>query len=183
MSPVFNRRHLACLAVLSPLLLASTARADKAPPSVAASPHAQQTLLHVPCDDTLIENPFSAWGDNAEYFLNREGDSATAPMVCVGVDTPTMRFFVKNTGAETGTLKVEVTYDDDNWDLQTVTLATLTSADAGDAWTASPVVELSAPLVELLGAGETPVNFKFTAEGADTAWLVDDVYVDPYGKG
>jgi hypothetical protein len=223
MSSVFkrSRRQLACLAALPPLLLASTARADDTPPPSLAA-FAQSAAMHVPCDDTTIENPFTAWDDGADYFLNRQGDladgatewtldgatiatednaytthvgdvaaslsltegeSATAPTACVSIDDPTMRFFVKNTGAETGTLKVEVTYNDENWDEHTTTLATLTSEDAGDAWTPSPVIDLAAPLVELLDAGQTPVNFKFTAEGEDSAWLVDDVYVDPYGKG
>jgi hypothetical protein len=31
--------------------------------------------------------------------------------------------------------------------------------------------------------GLTEVNFRFRAEGAGSTWLVDDAYVDPYGKG
>jgi hypothetical protein len=129
------------------------------------------------------DNPYTLHADVPASLSLGEGDTATAPMVCVGVDTPTMRFFVKNTGAETGTLKVSMTYEDGSYDTHTVELATLTSADAGAEWTPSPVVDLTAPLVALLDDDEAPVWFSFSAEGEGSAWLLDDVYVDPYGKG
>ena len=219
-----SRRYVACLALLLPLVAASAARAeDKGPPGGEAMV-AQSAMIpqyHNPCEDRDIEHPFSAWDDNADYFLIRggdvsnlapdwtfagggvveenneyslhndepasaglgEGDSVTAPSVCVGLDDPTMRFFVRNKGEETGTLKVEAIYTDENFEEHAVDLGTLTSADAGDAWTPSPVLELAAPLDALLQDGVTPVRFRFTSEGAGSAWLVDDVYVDPYGKG
>jgi hypothetical protein len=177
---------------------------------------------HVPCSERYIEHPFTAWDDNADYFLIKEGDlggdavydwnfnggelvaennpnslhgsetsalalgegdSAESPTFCVTVDDPTARFFVKNTGAETGTLSINAVYLDENYEEHTYHLGTLTSADAGNEWTPSPVLELAAPLVELLDEGLTPVTFRFTAEGEGSSWLVDDVYVDPYGKG
>jgi hypothetical protein len=134
--------------------------------------------------ELVAENdPYTLHPDENASISLTEGDSASAPMVCVGVDTPTMRFFVKNTGAEAGTLKVAVTYEDDTYAMHSLDLATLTSADAGAEWTPSPVVDLTAPLVELLDDHQTPVWFTFTAEGEGSAWLIDDIYVDPYGKG
>jgi hypothetical protein len=222
-----SRRALACLAVLTPLVAASAAQADRggvpnngnggAPMMMQAS-----ATAHIPCTERYIEHPFAAWDDNADYFLIKEGnlgsdavydwsfsgseltaqnnpfslhpeeesslalsegDSARSPTTCVTVNDPTMRFFVRNTGAETGTLSVDAVYLDANYEEQTYHLGTLTSADAGDAWGPTPVLELAAPLVELLDDSETPVTFRFTAEGAGSGWLVDDVYVDPYGKG
>jgi hypothetical protein len=128
-------------------------------------------------------NPFSLHTDETASLALTAGETVTAPLVCVGTDTPTMRFFAKNTGAETGTLRVSVTYEDSDYDTHTVDLATLTSADAGAEWTPSPVVDLTAPLVALLEDDETPVWFSFSAEGEGSSWQVDDVYVDPYGKG
>jgi hypothetical protein len=223
-----SRRVIACLAVLTPLVAASAAQADRG-----GVPHggdgdapmmmqAAMITPHVPCNDRTIEHPFTAWDDNADYFLIKqgnlagdaiydwnfgggelvaennpdslhpeeasslslgEGDSAQSPTTCVTVNDPTMRFFVRNTGAETGTLNVEAVYLDENYEEHTYSLGTLTSEDAGDEWTPSPVLELAAPLVELLDDNETPVTFRFTAAGEGSSWLVDDVYVDPYGKG
>ncbi len=221
-----SRLFIACLAVLTPLVAASAARADRGGVGPDATATMQTAAIasaaHVPCSERYIEHPFTAWDDNADYFLVREGnlgsdavydwdlgtgeltaennpyslqayessslalgagDSATSPMVCVSVTDPTMRFFVRNTGAETGTLSVEAIYEDENFEQHSIELGTLTSQDAGDAWGPSPTLELAAPLVQLLDDGETPVWFRFTAEGDDSSWLVDDVYVDPYGKG
>ena len=128
-------------------------------------------------------NPNSLHGEEESSLALSEGDSAESPTFCVTVDDPTMRFFVRNTGAETGTLNVDAVYLDQNFEEHTYHLGTLTSQDAGDEWAPSPVLELSAPLVGLLDDGETPVSLRFTAEGEGSGWLVDDVYVDPYGKG
>jgi hypothetical protein len=229
MSPLLHRsrRALACLAVLTPLVAASAARADRAgvPAGGDDAPMMMQAAYstpHVPCTERYIEHPFAAWDDNADYFLVKEGslgsnavydwnlgsselaaennpfslypeeesslalsegDSADSPTFCVTVDDPTMRFFARNTGAETGTLRVDAVYLDENFEEHTYHLGTLTSEDVGAEWAPSPVLELSAPLVELLDGGETPVSLRFTAEGEGSGWLVDDVYVDPYGKG
>jgi len=229
MSSLLHRSRLAiaCLAALTPLVAASAARADRggAAHSGGDEPMMMQAAMyvpHVPCSERYIENPFTAWDDNADYFLIKEGnlgsdstydwnfgggeltaennpnslhgeetsslslsegDSATSPTICVTVDDPTMRFFVKNTGAETGTLSVDAVYLDANFEEQTFHLGTLTSAEASSEWGPSPVLELAAPLVEILADGETPVTFRFTAAGEGSGWLVDDVYVDPYGKG
>jgi hypothetical protein len=228
MSSLLHRSRLAiaCLAVLTPLVATSAARADRG--GVAHNgdePMLMQAAYvapHVPCSERYIEHPFTAWDDNFDYFLIKEGDlsgdaaydwsfdggelvaennpnslhgaetsalalgegdSAESPTFCVTVDDPTARFFVKNTGAETGTLSLDAVYLDENYDEHTYHLGTLTSADAGNEWTPSPVLELAAPLVDVLGDGETPVTFRFTAEGEGSGWLIDDVYVDPYGKG
>ena len=128
-------------------------------------------------------NPDSLHAEEASSLSLSEGASAESPTTCVTVDDPTMRFYVRNTGAETGTLSVDAVYLDSNYDEHTYHLGTLTSADAGSEWGPSPVLELAAPLVDVLGDGETPVTFRFTAEGEGSGWLIDDVYVDPYGKG
>jgi hypothetical protein len=220
-----SRLAVACLAALTPLATASVARADRGGVSHNDTMTMQATAMyapHVPCTERFIEHPFTAWDDNADYFLIKEGnlgsdstydwsfgggglvaenspdslhpeeasslslsegDSAESPSVCVTVDDPTMRFFVKNTGGAAGTLRVDAVYLDSNYDEHTFHLGTLTSENTSSEWAPSPVLDLSAPLVDLLGDGETPVTFRFTAEGADSAWLIDDVYVDPYGKG
>jgi hypothetical protein len=223
-----SRRILACLAILTPLVAASAARADRGGVPHNGDGDAPMMLMqqaaytpHTPCGQRVIEHPFAQWDDNADYFLVKQGDlsqgatewdlgtgeivadnntyslytdeaaslslgegeSATGPMVCVDPDLPTMRFFVRNGGAETGTLKVEAMYEDENFELQSIQLGQLTSADAGAEWTPSPTLELAAPLVALLEDGQAPVWFRFTAEGEGSSWQVDDVYVDPYGKG
>jgi hypothetical protein len=110
------------------------------------------------------------------------GQSATSPSVCVTIDRPTVRFFVKNTGAATGVLHVDVLYQDDYGTLQTTEIG-LVSGSTPDVWGPSPIIPLTAPLADGLGDGSTPVQFRFRADSDGSSWLIDDVYVDPYGKG
>src|SRR5262245_8163746 len=48
-------------------------------------------------------NPNSLHGNETSALSLGDGDSAESPTFCVSVTDPTARFFVKNTGAETGT--------------------------------------------------------------------------------
>jgi hypothetical protein len=202
-------RFLGCLALLAPLLVAPRAHAGELMMSAAAYHTAcQQRVIENPFtqwDDTadyflapggdvsdwdlqgaevVAENsPFSVHGEVAAAAELSDGASAITPMVCVTPDDPTMRFFIRNTGGELGSLHVDVLYQDVEGQDQSLEIGALTAADAGDEWVPSPSLELAAPLVAEFANGLTQVNFRFRAEGTDSAWLVDDVYVDPYGKG
>jgi hypothetical protein len=164
------------------------------------------------CDDQLLEQPFMPWSDLAYYTLVGDGDltgggagwalhgaelvddnepwyvhggstpaalrldsgdSATTPPICVTPEHPTMRFFARNAGGANGSLLVEVVVDRE----QMVTIGVLPGASQGDEWAPSPPL----PIVANHYAGE--VAFRFTATGSDSAWVIDDVYVDPYKKG
>jgi hypothetical protein len=126
-------------------------------------------------------NPYSAHPTPAASILVGAGQSATTANVCVGIDDPTMRFFARDVGAGTGVLHVDAVFQDDVGNDHAIELGLL-DASAGGDWAPSPVMDLS-PLVDLLGDGYTPVQFRFRADGDGSSWLVDDVYVDPYGKG
>jgi hypothetical protein len=93
------------------------------------------------------------------------GDRATTPPICVTPDHPTMRFFARGTGA----LLVEVVLDD----RRAFAIGAVTAVDA--EWAPSPVIPIVA------NRFDDEVAFRFTAIGG--AWVVDDVYVDPYKKG
>jgi hypothetical protein len=167
------------------------------------------------CEGRVIEQPFTAWEDSADYFLAPDGDfsagaagwdlagaevvadnepwyvrggdapaavrmesgaSATSPTICVGQDDPTMRFFARSAGDAAGTLTVEVLYSDGEGIPQALTIGTI-SADTAAEWT--PV----APLPITANDYEMSVAFRFTAQGTDSTWVIDDVYIDPYRKG
>jgi hypothetical protein len=195
---VLFRRSL-LLAALGVMLLAPAARADSVLDGVTSSDCYQD-----------VSRPFAPWGDSALYFLApdgdfsagtgewhggavvpdssplsgggalalTDGDRATSPGVCVGLDTPTVRFLARNVGDPSGVLHVDV-------QLETLLGLTLTlpigDVRGNDAWAPSPTLPIVANLVGVLGGSQTPVAFRFTADGGD--WRIDDVYVDPYGKG
>jgi hypothetical protein len=192
------RRSLLLAAVAS-ALLAPAARADSILDGVTSSDCYQD-----------VSRPFAPWGDSASYFLApngdfsaaaagwqggelvsdssplsgggalhlSDGDRATSPGVCVGLDTPTVRFLARNAGDPGGALHVDVRFE-------TLLGLTLTlpigNVRSNGAWAPSPALPIVANLLGLLGGSHTPVAFRFTAQGGD--WLIDDVYVDPYGKG
>ena len=51
---------------------------------------------------------------------------------------------------------------------------------SGDDWSPTLPMPILANLLALPPGGQTPVAFRFTAQGGD--WRIDDVYVDPYCK-
>jgi hypothetical protein len=178
----------------------------------APAAHAEEEEAGGGCPGDVLERPFTSWNDNADYTLAPDGDftgggagwaldgaeivddnepwyvhggdtpaalslergdSATTPAICVTLLHPTMRFFARSAGGVLGTLKVEVLFGGGG-SLPVGVLAGLTQ---GDEWAPSPVLPI---VVNLLG---DEVRFRFTAIGIDSAWVIDDVYVDPYGKG
>jgi len=196
---LFRRLFIGAAVLLAPLAAAATAQAG----DVAR------------CEGRVIEQPFTAWEDPADYFLAPDGDfsgggagwdlagatlvednepwnvhgsesaaavriesgaSATSPLICVGLDDPTMRFFARSTGDTPGTLDVEVLYTDGDGVEQALTIGTI-AGDGTLEWT--PVT----PLAIVANTYEMTVAFRFTAYGEGSSWLIDDVYVDPYRKG
>ena len=201
-APLHRSLLLAFLGVMVAVLaVAPAARADSLLDGVTGSD----------CDRT-VSQPFLPWGDSAQYFLApngdfadgadgwlvsggdvvgessplggggalhlASGDSATSPGVCVGLDTPTMRFFARNAGDPDGDLRVDVRFES----LLGLTLTLpIGTVNAGSEWAPSPTLPIVANLLGILGGSHAPVAFRFRAQGGD--WVIDDLYVDPYGKG
>lgn len=107
------------------------------------------------------------------------GSSATSGSMCVGLEHPTVRFFVKrNGGTPLSTLAVEALVEGTSGDVYSVPVG---SVGAGSSWTPTAPMVLSASLLPLLPGDHTPVSFRLTPQGS-AGWSVDDVYVDPYGS-
>ena len=122
--------------------------------------------------------PWNVHGSDrrAALRLSRSG-SATTPVMCVGIEHPTLRFFVRNRDSLLGTLSVEVLFEDALGTVRSLPIGTLLGAD----WAPTLPMPVLANLLPLLPGQRTPVAFRFTAHEGD--WLIDDVYVDPWGKG
>jgi hypothetical protein len=121
--------------------------------------------------------PFQVAGPGSRSLELASGASATSPVVCVGVDRPTVRFFAKRTsGSLLSTLRVDVNFVGPLGLPVTLPVGTTGSG----TWQPSPTMVVAASLLPLLPGERTPVSFTFTPQGG--SWLVDDVHVDPYGK-
>jgi hypothetical protein len=105
-----------------------------------------------------------------------EGAAATSAPVCIGLGHPTLRFFMRSSGASMRTLDVFVEFTDVAGAARSGRIATLSSSSS---WTPSPPIAIVANLLTpLIGQ-----NVRFRVEATDGDWRIDDVYVDPYGKG
>ena len=96
--------------------------------------------------------------------------------MCMTVVHPTLRFLARNADA-TGVLAVEVIFEDLSGQVRSLQIGAVL---AGGGWSPTVPMPIVANLLALLPDGQTPVAFRFTAQGGD--WRIDDVYVDPYCK-
>jgi len=124
---------------------------------------------------------------NEKYYVNAATDShslslpkgaaATSPSVCVTLDTPALRLFVKNTSASaSATLQINMTYTNNQGKASTATVAKIAVGKGADWAPIAPVLFLSKITSILSNNGQTWVTFQLTSNGS---LLVDDFYVDP----
>ena len=128
--------------------------------------------------DLVDLNNFFHVGDRSDRssLLLRAGTSALSAPVCIDSTYSSFRFFARALSARAD-LKVEVLW----WESGATHAATLRL----DRWTDllwSPVAPIALPSDHLTGDGLEPVQFRFTVTGRG-AWLLDDLYVDPFSRG
>jgi hypothetical protein len=103
--------------------------------------------------------------------------SATSPAVCVGLEHPTLRYFVRSTGL-LPLMEVEVLAETS---LGLVVPVPIGVGLLGSSWRPSAKHLVVANLLPLLPDNYTPVAFRFRA--ITGTWYIDDVYVDPMRRG
>jgi hypothetical protein len=107
------------------------------------------------------------------------GGTATSPVTCLALDSPTLRFMVRSTGSPLGVLVVSAVLRDGSGLLRRIPVGVVTGL--GRTWRPSLPMLLAVP--ELTGLTEAvDVQWRFTVTGLGGAFQVDDVYVDPYRK-
>jgi hypothetical protein len=123
-------------------------------------------------------DPFSGAAQSLQLV---KGAEAATPAMCVNLDNPTIRFFVRDAGGnEKSRLKVDVLYEDFGGHVKHLTIAKLR---AGNEWQPSLIVPIYMNTLALAApAGLTAVAFRFKAEGLqkDETLSISSVYVDPF---
>jgi hypothetical protein len=120
--------------------------------------------------------PWKVAGANDSRSLRLPpGATATSPVMCVGLEHPTLRLFAKNNRELLSTMTVEVIFE--------TSLGLKAAAPVGvllpsGQWKPSPRFLVVANLLPLLPGEHTPVQFRVRSVGLGT-WSVDDFYVDP----
>jgi hypothetical protein len=106
------------------------------------------------------------------------GATGTSPYQCIAADHPTLRLIVRNGGSAAAQLTVSAVVRDASGRSATLPIATIATL-ATDTWGPSAPIPVALNVLGLVAPQS--VAFRFDAVGAE--WSIDDVYVDPYGKG
>jgi hypothetical protein len=125
-------------------------------------------------------DPFSGAGQSLQFA---KGAEAATPAMCVNLDHPTIRFFVRDFGGNGKShLKVDVLYEDFGGHVKHLTIAKLR---AGSEWEPSVILPMYMNMLALASpTGLTAVAFRFKADGLqkDETLSISSIYVDPFGS-
>jgi hypothetical protein len=114
--------------------------------------------------------PYAATGTLGSSSLSLpRGSSARSPRTCVGATYPSIRFFIAGKGSVAVNLK----------DGSSVIPAGV--AVAGGKWAPTPVMVTLSPVLAVLSGGTARVSVSFT--GLSGHPRIDDVFIDPWGRG
>jgi hypothetical protein len=105
------------------------------------------------------------------------GASASSAPACIGPGHPTLRFFARSEEATGTALVVTAEFVDPMGVQRSVPVGVV---PATTAWQPTPILPIVINALAL--AGPSAVTFRLTRSGGGD-WFVDDLYVDPYGKG
>jgi hypothetical protein len=201
---VYRRTAFFGLAVLAALVAAGSALA-KAPPGDCGWDAGSQPFTswgdsgsYFLVPGGSFENDTSGWSfsgatvvpGNELFYVNSPSDSqslsipngrsATTPSVCVTVQSPSLRFFVLNTGAKDSKLEVDLNYIDDKGNARTQKLKDIGTDKTLGSWTLTDPIKFLGPINSILDHdGKTNVSFTFAPKDIKGIWRIDDEYVDP----
>jgi hypothetical protein len=125
-------------------------------------------------------DPWKVSGPGSHALHLPSGSSAVSAPTCVSLLHPTLRFFARGLSTSTtDVLSVDILYRDASGRIQSLSIGFV--APTGK-WAPTAPKALLTNVLSTLSGKHTYVAFRFTPIGA-TTWYVDDVYVDPWGKG
>jgi hypothetical protein len=120
-------------------------------------------------------------GNESEYLNGPEdktslslpsGSSVTSPRVCVDENTPGFRLMTANGGAWSSKLRVTVSYE-----LPGENRSRDTELHADDEWSPTQVLKL-----EYESGKERVARITLAPRDEKGAWLIDDLYIDPWAR-
>ena len=120
---------------------------------------------------------YNASGPGSQSLSLPAGSSATSPAACTGLDHPSARLFVRNTGSSSSRLNVYATYRILLGLPITVSLGQL-SGSAGWEPSSSLNMGLLDNLAGELTLSESTISFTFVPADSTGKWQIDDVYLD-----
>jgi hypothetical protein len=124
----------------------------------------------VPGNDTYSQGSYS--------LSLPAGSSATSPAACTGLDHPSARLFVRNTGSSSSRLNVYATYKLLLGLPYTISLGPLSGSAS---WQPSSLLQMGLlnNVVGSLTLSDSTISFTFVPADNTGNWSIDDVYLDP----
>lgn len=120
---------------------------------------------------------FGVTGSVGSYSLGLPaGSSAVSPQICVDPQTPLFRFFDMST-TPGSSVAVKVDYQAP-WGTVSIPVGQISP---GSSWAPSQRMFTGSMLAALLNGGTANMAIEFDASGGTAQ--IDDVFVDPWGKG
>jgi hypothetical protein len=107
------------------------------------------------------------------------GSSATSPPICMSIDTPLIRFMVRNTGDPSSQMRVEALYSL----LGLVRTNVVNTVSAGSSWEPTKQMSTVLGLSTIVGTIlPSAIEVRLTPLDDKGRWQVDDLYVDPFAR-
>jgi len=122
---------------------------------------------------------FNVSGPGSHSLSLPAGSSATSPAACTGLDHPSARLFVRNTGSSSSRLNVYATYQILLGLPVTINLGQLSGSSTWEP-SSSLNMGLLDNLVGELTLSESTISFRFVPADSTGNWQIDDVYLDPW---
>jgi hypothetical protein len=138
-------------------------------------------------DTVADQEPWGVAEDGGSNALRiPAGRSVVSPTFCVGLEHPSMRFFAHSSGGGLlgglSQLVVTARVETSLGLVLEVPVGTVSSLTGnGTRWNRTPTQIVLASLLPLLPGEHTPIQFRFAAVGS-SAWVIDDVFVDPRAR-
>jgi hypothetical protein len=115
----------------------------------------------------------------AQQVFKPAGSTAASPPVCMALDTPSFRFFARNTGDPSSRLRVEAVYKL----LGLIQTKVVSNVSAGPTWAPSQSVSTVLGLSTIVGTLiPSAIQIRITPADSKGNWQVDDLYVDPFAR-
>jgi hypothetical protein len=105
-----------------------------------------------------------------------------SPTFCVGVEHPTFRLFARQASGSWATMAVRLRWSESNGRVNETTVGSLNGSSFA-SWQPTSVLPLAQTLPLWQSGQSLQVQIVLDPEDYGGAWAVDDVYIDPYGRG
>lgn len=196
--PRGRRLALAVFAVATLVGAVPTAASAACPPRPQSTPFSQfgDDAAYSLVPGGSFESGAPGWSlTNAQVMSGNEGYAvhggshslaiqpdgvAVSPAFCVSLAEPTVRFFARQTSGSRAALNVILRWTDATRAAHHTTLGSIPTATS---WQPTPILQLDSVL-PVWQAGQTlSVQLVFEPRAQGAAWAIDDVYLDPQGRG